>query len=125
MAWTGDLAELGRYARGYLRLMEHWHATLRPGEMLDVRYEDLIDDLEGEGRRIVAYCGLAWDERCLHFHETKRPVRTASLAQVRRPLYRSSIGAWRIFHRSCSRLSTRSALRQAQGDSGLRVTVSV
>ncbi len=97
MAWTGDLAELGRYARGYLRLMAHWHASLRPGEMLDVRYEDLIDDLESEARRIVAYCGLAWDERVLHFHETKRPVRTASLAQVRRPLYRSSIGGWRAF----------------------------
>ena len=97
MAWTGDLSELGRYARGYLRLMNHWRTTLGPSEMLEVRYEDLVGDLEGEARRILTYCGLAWDERCLNFHDTKRPVRTASVVQVRRPVYRTSIGGWRDF----------------------------
>jgi hypothetical protein len=60
-----------------------------------VQYEEVVDDLEGQARRIVAHCGLDWDERCLAFPTTQRAVRTASAAQVRRPIYRSSIGRWR------------------------------
>jgi tetratricopeptide (TPR) repeat protein len=92
---TYDLAELGRYYRRYRALMEHWHRVLPRGRILDVRYEDVVADLEGQARRIIAHCGLAWDTRCLAFHETERPVRTASAAQVRRPIYKTSIGRWR------------------------------
>jgi tetratricopeptide (TPR) repeat protein len=94
---TYDLAELGRYYRRYEQLMAHWRRVLPEGRILDVQYEDVVADLEGEARRILAHCGLEWDARCLAFHETDRPVRTASAAQVRRPIYRSSVGRWRDY----------------------------
>ena len=95
LAHTYDLGTLGRYWRAYDALMAHWRAVLPPGVMLEVQYEAVVDDLEAEARRIVAHCGLDWDDACLSFHETKRPVRTASVVQVRRPIYRSSVGRWR------------------------------
>lgn len=95
--YTYDLAELGRYYRRYESLMAHWHRVLPPGRILDVRYEDVVADVEGQARRLLAHCGLEWDPRCLAFHETKRPIRTASLAQVRQPIYASSVGRWRVY----------------------------
>jgi len=89
---TYDLAELGRYYRRYQALMAHWHRVLPHGRILDVHYEDVVADLEGAARRIVAHCGLEWDARCLDFHRTRRPVHTASATQVRQPIYRSSVG---------------------------------
>jgi tetratricopeptide (TPR) repeat protein len=89
---TYELAELGRYYRHYEALMEHWHRVLPPGRILDVRYEDVVANLESAARRIVAHCGLEWDGRCLAFHQTERPVRTASATQVRQPIYKSSVG---------------------------------
>lgn len=94
-----DLAELGRYYRAYEGLMDHWRKVLPHGFMLDVCYESVVDDLEGEARRIIDYCGLAWDDACLRFYETKRPVLTASAAQVRQPIHRNSIGRWRPYQR--------------------------
>jgi hypothetical protein len=64
-----------------------------------VRYENVVDDLESEARRIMDHCGLAWDEACLRFYETQRPVLTSSFAQVRQPIYRHSIGRWRPYSR--------------------------
>jgi hypothetical protein len=93
---TYDLAELGRYYRHYQALMAHWHRVLPPGRILDVRYEDVVADLEGQARRIIAHCGLNWDPRCLAFHQTERPVLTASAAQVRQPIYDNAIGRWRV-----------------------------
>ena len=87
-----DLAELGRYYRAYEALMEHWRRVLPEAVMLDVQYEELVADVEAQARRIVAYCGLEWDDACLAFHENQRPVRTSSNSQVRRPIYRSAIG---------------------------------
>jgi tetratricopeptide (TPR) repeat protein len=95
--YSYDLAELGRYYRGYQALMEHWHQVLPPGRILDVRYEDLVTDPERQARRVVAHCGLDWDPHCLAFHRTERPVRTASAAQVREPIYRSAVGRWRAY----------------------------
>jgi hypothetical protein len=94
---TYDLAELGRYYRHYRALMAHWHDVLPPGRIIDVHYEDLVADLEGVARRIVSHCGLAWDVRCLDFGRTERPVRTASATQVRRPIYKDSVGRWRKY----------------------------
>ncbi len=94
---TYDLGELGRYYRRYERLMAHWRRVLPVGRILDVRYEDVVADLERQARRIIAHCGLPWDERCLSFHETDRPVRTASSTQVRQPIYTSAIGRWRAY----------------------------
>jgi tetratricopeptide (TPR) repeat protein len=91
---TYDLAELGRYYWHYQALMAYWHRILPPGRILDVRYEDVVADLEGQARRIIAHCGLDWDPRCLAFHKTERPVRTASAVQVRQPIYDSAAGRW-------------------------------
>jgi tetratricopeptide (TPR) repeat protein len=87
-----DLVETGRYYRTYAALMDHWHAVLPPGVMLDVRYEDLIADLEAGARRMLAFCDLPWDDAVLRYYETSRPVRTASFRQVRQPVYASSVG---------------------------------
>ena len=90
-----DLGELGRYYAAYERVMAHWRDVLPLGAMLEVRYEDMVADLEGQSRRILDYCGLPWDPAVLDFHRSGRPVRTASLRQVRQPIYRSSVGRWR------------------------------
>jgi tetratricopeptide (TPR) repeat protein len=95
LPYSYDLAELGRYYRAYEGLMAHWREVLPPGVMLEIRYEALVADMAGEARRAVAHCGLDWDERCLDFHRTQRVVRTASAAQVRQPLYATSVGHWR------------------------------
>ncbi len=93
--YTYDLGELGRLYRAYHALMEHWRRVLPPDTMLEVDYEDVVDNLEGQARRIIAYCGLDWDDACLAFHTVERAVRTASVVQVRQPIYRSSVGRWR------------------------------
>ena len=95
LSFTYDLGELGRYYRAYLGLMEHWSKALPAGAVLDIWYEDVVDDLEGQARRLLAHCGLEWDDACLAFHQTRRPVKTASVGQVRQPIYRSSVKRWR------------------------------
>lgn len=97
-AWSYDLAELGRYAASFARLMEHWRRVL-PGRILELDYETLVTEPEAQARRLVEHCGLFWDERCLDFNRTERAVRTASVGQVRQPIYRRSVGRWRRFER--------------------------
>ena len=99
LAYACDLGELGRYYRGYETLMVHWRGALPPGMMIEVRYEDVVADLEGESRRLLAHCGLDWDPRCLDFHKSERSVRTASVAQVRQPIYGGSVGRSRRYER--------------------------
>ncbi len=94
-AYSYDLGELGRYHRSYQRLMDHWRTVLPPGVMIDVAYEDVVGDMEGQSRRILAHCGLDWDPACLDFSRPGGGVWTASAGQVRQPLYRSSVGRWR------------------------------
>ncbi|OAJ54524.1 hypothetical protein A6V36_07425 [Paraburkholderia ginsengiterrae] len=89
-----DLGELGRYYRAYDALMAHWQRVLPEGVMIEVKYEELVGDFESNVRRLLAHCGLDWDERCLSFHQTTRQVKTASSAQVRRPLYKTSLQRW-------------------------------
>lgn len=92
-----DLGELGRFYRLYESLMQHWQQSLPGGCILEVRYEDVVADVEGQARRLLRFCNLDWDANCLRFYETRRPVRTASLTQVHRPIYASSIGRWRHY----------------------------
>lgn len=92
-----DLAELGEFYRSYAALMAHWRSVLPPERFIEVDYEAIVADLEGEARRLVEFCGLDWDPVCLQFHRAAPPVRTASMSQVRRPLYASSVGRWRAF----------------------------
>ena len=93
-----DLAELGRYVRDYTALMDHFD-TVAPGRVHRIDYEALVDDLEGETARLLAYCNLPYDPACLRFHENARTVRTASAEQVRQPIYRSGLDQWRRFER--------------------------
>lgn len=88
-----DFCELARYYAAYRRLMQHWHAAM-PGVILEVSYEGLVTQLESETRRILAHCGLEWQASCGEFHRNPNPTATASAAQVRRPLYDTSIGLW-------------------------------
>jgi hypothetical protein len=91
-----DLSELGRYFLAYQRLIDHWRDVM-PETMLDVHYERVVADFEPQARRVIAHCGLEWDDACLTFHRTVRSVRTASATQVRRPIYHTSIGRWRPY----------------------------
>ena len=96
---TYDLAELGRYYVDYARLMEHWRYMLPTGAFLDIQYEDIVADQETQARKLIEYCGLQWNDACLNFHQTKRSVRTASLTQVRLPIYNTSVERWRPYEK--------------------------
>jgi tetratricopeptide (TPR) repeat protein len=105
-----DLDDLARYYIAFDRLMKHWRA-LAPANLIEVSYETLVADQEGETRRLLAGCGLNWDERSLAFHESDRPVATASAAQVRQPIYKTSVGQWRRYEKQLAPLAD--ALRRA------------
>jgi tetratricopeptide (TPR) repeat protein len=92
-----DLGSVGRYYARYMQLMQHWKHVLPAGSILKLRYEDMVADTETQARRLLDYLELPWDPRCLHFHENKRIVRTASAAQVRQPVYQSSVARWKHF----------------------------
>ncbi|HEX7641006.1 MAG TPA: sulfotransferase [Burkholderiaceae bacterium] len=103
-AFSYDLEMLGRYYGRYAEVMAHWHRVL-PDSILALHYEDLVQDTEGQARRVLDYLGLPWDERCLDFHRNPRRVDTASAAQVRRPIYTSSMKRWQRFARHLEPLS--------------------
>jgi len=94
MPHSYDLAEIGRYYKKYEQLMEHWRRVLPAGVMLDVQYESVVEDAETHARKIVEFCGLPWNDACLNFHKSERPVKTASVSQVRKPIYGSSVNRW-------------------------------
>lgn len=96
-AFSYELGELGRFYRSYQQLMSHWRSVLPAGRMLEVQYETMIADTEAQTRRLLEFCGLSWDDACLRFNETRRTVKTASLAQVRQPIYTSSRGRWQHY----------------------------
>lgn len=99
MEFAYDLGTLGRYYVRYAKLMRHWREVLPPGTILDLRYEDMVADTEGQARRILDYVGLPWDDNCLAFHRNKRHVKTASVAQVRQPIYNTSVARWQRFEK--------------------------
>jgi tetratricopeptide (TPR) repeat protein len=94
--FTYSIDDIARYYRTYLDLMRHWEAVL-PGRVLKVVHEDVIDDLNGQVRRLLEYCGLAFDPACLDFHQNRRAVRTPSSEQVRQPIFRDGLDQWRAF----------------------------
>jgi hypothetical protein len=94
--FTYDLAELGRYYHDYVELMAHVDVVL-PGRVHRVLYERMIDDTETEVRRLLEYCHLPFDDRCLRFYENERAVRTASSEQVRQPIFREGVDHWRHY----------------------------
>ena len=96
--FTYGLDEVGRYYADYVRMMQHWDAVL-PGKVLRMQYEEVVDDVEAQVRRMLAYCGLPFEDNCLAFYRNDRAVRTASSEQVRQPIYRDSMDQWRHFER--------------------------
>jgi tetratricopeptide (TPR) repeat protein len=107
--FTYSIQDIARYYRSYLDLMRHWDEVL-PGRVLRVYHEDVVDDLEGSVRRILAYCGLQFERQCIAFHETRRSVRTASSEQVRQAINRDGLEQWKSFEPWLG------ALREALGD---------
>ncbi len=95
-AFTYDLTEIGEYYLQYQRMMDHWSEVL-PGQVLTVQYEEVVSDFEAQVRRLLEFCGLPWQDACLRFYESERPVRTPSSEQVRQPIYDRSVGHWRNF----------------------------
>ena len=91
-----NLVDIGQYYRDYVELMDHWDKVL-PGRVLRMRYEEVVADTENQVRRLLDYCGLPFEERCLRFYETKRAVRTASSEQVRQPIYGAAVEQWRHY----------------------------
>ena len=83
--------------------MDHWHEAL-PGHVLTVQYEELVTDFDNQLRRLLDYCELPWEDACARFHETDRPIRTASSEQVRKPVYTGSIHYWRNYQRHLDEL---------------------
>jgi hypothetical protein len=94
--FTYNLEDVGRYYRNYVELMDHWDQVL-PGKILRMRHEDVVADLEGSVRRLLEFCGLAFEPACLEFYKTERSVRTVSSEQVRRPIYTHGLAQWRNF----------------------------
>jgi len=91
-----NLRELGHYYRLYEGLMQHWHNVM-PGAIHDIQYESLVADQEAETRRLLDFCELPWHSGCLDFHKSERAVMTASLSQVREPIYHSSLQKWQAY----------------------------
>jgi hypothetical protein len=96
MPFGPDLAHLGHHYRQYQRLMVHFTRVL-PLPLFELRYEELIANQEAVSRRLIEFCGLDWDDRCLRFHDTARAVNTSNALQVRKPLYRNSVGRWKRY----------------------------
>jgi len=101
--WACDLDQMVSHFDEYLHIMAHWSEVL-PSPLLELDYEELVGDTEGVARRILQWCGLEWEPQCLRFHETQRPVRTASATQVRQPIYRSSLERWKHYEDSLGEL---------------------
>ena len=97
MPHSYDLTELGRYYAKYRELMEHWEKVLPEGFMTTVVYEDVVSDTEKEAKRLIEFLGLPWNEKCVEFHKSDRPVKTASVAQVRNPIYKTSVQRWKKY----------------------------
>lgn len=102
---TYDLEELGLHYQNYLRIMEHWRQVMPADQFIEVQYEDLVRDVEVQARRLLRYCELKWDVRCLDFHKNERAIRTASVTQVRQPVYHSSVERWRHYEKFLQKLT--------------------
>jgi len=96
---TYDLEELALHYQNYQKIMEHWRKVMPEDQFIEVQYEDLVKDTEAEAKRLIKYCGLKWDKRCLDFYKNERSVRTASVTQVRQPVYKSSVQRWKPYEK--------------------------
>lgn len=97
MPWSYDLVNLAKTYKACYEHMAHWETALPPGVMITMSYEIMVADFENQAKRLIDHVGLTWDEACLKFYETERSVKTASLSQVRKPIYNSSVGRWKKY----------------------------
>jgi hypothetical protein len=104
--FANNLDDLGNFYLLYQETIKHWQ-TLIPDSILEVHYERLITDQENETRKILDFCGLEWDQNCLEFHKTARTVSTASVMQVRKPIYKSSVAKWKNYEKNLGPLIDR------------------
>jgi len=117
MPHSYDLAELGRYYGKYRELMEHWEKVLPKGVLKTVQYEDVVADTEKEAKALIKFIGLEWDPKCVDFHKSDRPVKTASVAQVRKPIYKTSVKRWKKYGEGLQPLVDAIASKPAKADS--------
>ena len=115
MSYALDLMDIGHYYTQYRRLMTHWQALYGP-DILDFDYDAFVADPERSTRKLLTFCGLPWEDACLAFHQARTAVKTASVWQVRRPVYRESSGRWRRYERQLA--SLRRFLQQAGVETG-------
>jgi hypothetical protein len=94
--WASKKEDIAERIHEYFRITEHWRRVL-PDRMLEVRYEEIVEEPQRMAHRMLEWLGLDWEEACLKFNENPRPIRTASMVQVREPVYRSSIGRWKDY----------------------------
>jgi hypothetical protein len=94
--FTYDMLDLAHYYQQYDAMIKHWHQVL-PGKILDVHYEQTVDDLDTQVRSILDFCELPFEQSCIDFHQTERAVKTASSEQVRQPIYKGALGTWRRY----------------------------
>jgi tetratricopeptide (TPR) repeat protein len=112
--YSYDLLDTGRYYILFHRLMEHWRRVL-PGKVLEIQYEELVEDQEAQSRRLIEHCGLDWEDACLTFEKNRAPVATASSAQVREPIYTRAVERWRHYEKHLA------PLRELLEQSGIEV----
>ena len=105
LPYAYSLTDLGKFYRLYQRLMTHWKRVLTV-PVYELNYEDMVLNQGTETRKLIEFCGLDWDDACLHFHKTDRTVATSSHDQVRQPMYTSSIGRWRDYEKHLEPLFT-------------------
>ena len=104
--YSYDLDELGQYYNLYKDLMEYWHSVL-PNFIYDISYEKLIENQKEQTRKLLNFCNLKWDNKCMNFFKNKRSVSTASTVQVRKPIYKDSIDSWKRYENYLSVLMDR------------------
>ncbi|MBE1301183.1 MAG: tetratricopeptide repeat protein [Alteromonadaceae bacterium] len=102
--FTYDLETFSRYYQAYLRVMQHWD-DLFPGHILKVQHEDVVNDLEGQVKRLLDFCDLEFEQNCIHFYETERTIKTPSSEQVRQPIYRGGLEQWKNYEQHLTPLT--------------------
>jgi hypothetical protein len=96
---TYDLSEMGKHYMNYIRIMDHWRSVLPADSFIEVQYEDIVADMESEAKRLIRALGLKWNSACLSFYKNERKIRTASVTQVRQPIYKTSVERWRHYEK--------------------------
>ncbi len=114
IVWANSTEHIATRFKQYQRLMNHWRSVL-PVPIHEVDYEETVDDLEAVARRLVAACGLEWEPACLDFHRNERPIRTASVTQVRQPVYKRSVARWKNYEPALTELFTMLPVDSAKG----------